>query len=100
MSRRDELTAWKGGPQVVDNLPLPLRVQMQVDFVNQDDRFGFRGRIIVKLGFACDKPSGQVQYDCQYPPFPIRQAAARELAWSPDQSRAAGDRHFLNRRFS
>ena len=61
MSGRDELTARKSLTQVVDDLPLPLRVQVQIDLVDQHDRPGF-GRWISESGISLGQPPGQVQY--------------------------------------
>ena len=37
MGRRDELKLWEGIGQIAHDLPLPLRVKVQVDLVDEHD---------------------------------------------------------------
>ena len=72
MGRRDELAARKAARQVVDDLPLPLRVQVQVDLVDQDDRFRLGGRVR-QLGVGLGEPPRQVEHQRQGASLTVRE---------------------------
>ena len=43
---RDELETREGLGQVIDDRALPLRVEVQVDLVDEDDANAFGGRVV------------------------------------------------------
>ena len=46
MTRRDELAPWERRREFADDLPLPFRVKMKVDLVDQHDRLTVTQRIV------------------------------------------------------
>jgi hypothetical protein len=72
MRRSNELTARKRSNEVVNDLPLPLRVKVQINLVDQHDRFGLGGWV-THLWVGLGKASREIEHQCQHAAFTVRQ---------------------------
>ena len=70
MGRGDELAFREGLLEVPYDPPLPRRMEMKLDLVDQHDRPGLSGRV-VHLRIHLHQPAGQVEHQRQHPPFSV-----------------------------
>ena len=59
-------------------MTLPARMEMQVEFVDQDDAGGFQGRAIVQMRIELRAPHGDVGRERDHAPLSVAQEAERE----------------------
>ena len=68
---------------IPDDPPLPSRMEVQFDFVDQIDRFGF-GSGVLHLRIGLRQAARKVEHHCQQAPLAIRELGPTEEAYRHD----------------